>query len=84
MAYNGWTNYETWLVGVWDFIPWDSGIVTAQELQDSFEEYVDSFMPNNWAAESGWGLLTDLMSGAAANINWQELADNHNSGVDSE
>jgi hypothetical protein len=74
--YNGWTNYETWLVALW--IDNDEGTYThwrheAKRLQphaaagalkqaheDGFEETV--------------GLYADLINAALSRVNWIEIA----------
>ena len=39
--YNGWTNRETWLVGVWDFFDYDE---IREVLKDAMAESGDGFM----------------------------------------
>lgn len=72
--YNGWTNRETWLVGLWFgddlqiHIDEDRPIVVDASY---CEEYVDEMLMHTVPS----GFLSDLISGAWARINWYEIAD---------
>ena len=81
--YNGWTNRETWLVPLWfedglDHVvedistdSRDTWIRSASEaLEEYFTEYVSEFLG---AHETG--IMADLLGGAAARINWYEIAE---------
>jgi hypothetical protein len=64
MAYNGWTNRETWLVNLWfgDSIDEDSPM-TAEGLEDYVKEII--------GFENLDGFVRDMLDIAA--INWDEL-----------
>lgn len=69
---NGWTNWETWLVGVWypdlqeHFMGAD--FVDAQMVEDLVDEMTSrEDLPNN-------GLIRDLITAAWSRINWYEIA----------
>ena len=79
--YNGWTNYETWLVGLWYGDSYNEYFldqfregellqrVNADQLRDYvIEGFMDDQMPEN-------GLVTDLVNNAMSQVNWRELAD---------
>ena len=78
--YNGWTNYETWLVGLWYSDSYNEFFlelfregellqrVNADQLRDYVEGFLDEEKPEN-------GLVTDLVNNAMSQVNWRELAD---------
>ena len=68
--YNGWTNRETWLVNIW-FMAGIESKVTPDYLQDMVEEHVD------YCLKGSPGFIWDMINLSV--INWEELADNHNS-----
>ncbi len=79
--YNGWTNYETWLVGLWYSDSYNEYFleqfregdllqrVSADEIRDYVVEgFMDDQTPEN-------GLVTDLVNNAMSQVNWRELAE---------
>ena len=62
--YNGWTNRETWLVGVW-FNP-----ETREDLE-SIKEQIEAVETS--IGDQFGGFYSDLLG--SHNINWEELAD---------
>ena len=80
--YNGWKNYETWLVGVWfnDTLSeyylelFREGELTKPVDADNVKDYIESLifdcggLPEN-------GFVTDLVNGALSEVDWAELAD---------
>lgn len=74
--YNGWTNYETWLVALWldnnesSYTHWRS---EAKRLQP--HEVADALKQ---AHEEGFdetvGLYADLINAALSRVNWIEIA----------
>ena len=79
LAYNGWANYETWSVGVHDFIEFlaetaiDNGDlqVDASWCEDYMYDLLEGDMPND-------GLLRQLLNGAWSEIDWREIAEHVN------
>lgn len=79
-SYNGWTNYETWLVSVWGFVDDfqqiaeddDMRQVTAQWCEDLFEEYVGGDIPRD-------GIVSDMVRTSISRIDWYDIADHINS-----
>lgn len=79
--YNGWTNYETWLVALWlDSEPWsneylrelanDDADAPAWELGDTLKDWTnETFLAD---APSG-GLAADLLKSALSEVNWSEI-----------
>ncbi len=79
--YNGYTNYETWLVGLWYSDSYNEYFlvqvregellqhVNADQLRDYVVEgFMDDQTPEN-------GLVTDLVNNAMSQVNWRELAE---------
>jgi len=73
MAYNGWTNHETWLVNVWYgdiFAEWqeDSSYDLSAEAIEEFAREMSGIedMPD--------GFAKDVASVAFSCVNWDELA----------
>jgi len=72
---NGWSNHETWLVGLW----WDECPIeeicadTKEEAQDALAEQLEELFNELHPVEQS-GLLADLVGGAVARIDWRELA----------
>ena len=79
--YNGYTNYETWLVGLWYSDSYNEYFleqfregdllqhVNADQLRDYvIEGFMDDQTPEN-------GLVTDLVNNAMSQVNWRELAE---------
>ena len=80
--YNGWKNYETWLVGLWFNDSYNEyfleqfrdGDLTQPVTGYDVREYVESWVDEEVNAESGF--VTDLVNGAMREVDWRELA-NH-------
>lgn len=79
--YNGWTNYETWLTGVWiDNNEADHACVldltlrarSLADLADKLRDYIESSQPD--IGTDAHGLFVDLMTAAVGRINFAELA----------
>ena len=72
--YNGWTNYETWLVKLWmdesgDY--WND--VTSDnvaEVSDFIKEQHEEINP----VQDVNGVYSDLMSASLSAVNWDEIA----------
>lgn len=74
MAYNGYTNHETWLVNLWmeeplrELIQSDE-MVNNRHMYDLVYEYIE--MENGNPAS----LREDLIGSALSDVNWRELYD---------
>lgn len=81
MSYNGWTNYETWLVAVWLDNEEPSYHAVREAVRDSgprnaakaIRELVEELVlpPGNG------GLAHDLITGALSEVNWSEIAEHY-------
>jgi hypothetical protein len=75
MKYNGWTNKETWLVNLWLA---DSLVTDSESSMD-----IDSYWVREIAEDvisgtiSDFGLASDLLEMALANVNWEEIASHY-------
>lgn len=87
--YNGWTNYETWLVKLWqDNEQGDQEYWRFQaeecvkkhgpkEAVYSLAERMQTHYEDDWYDMhcDGAGLFTDLMTSALRTVNWREIAE---------
>jgi len=73
MAYNGWSNKETWLVGVWlgDHMHTDQ-----EEGIEISEDYIEDLVDNCVAdcGVRGDGFVSDLLNCSLGEINYLEIA----------
>jgi len=90
MAYNGWTNYETWAVALWIDNDEDS-YRERQELARQFERdeddpdseadvagYADAikeWVERDMVPDLGASLASDLLGAALSEVNWREIAE---------
>lgn len=83
-TYNGWTNYETWLVNLW--IQNDQAlhaalhdeVTSAENLYDA-KEALQAWLDNEYdlfVEERGHGLFQDLLNAALSNVDWYDIAKN--------
>ena len=83
-TYNGWTNYETWLVNLWIqnnqslHAQLHDMVVTVDTLFAA-KEILEAWLDNEYDLTKevlGPGLFADLLRGAVAEVNWYEIAKN--------
>lgn len=83
--YNGWTNYETWLVKLWmdndegsqsffnelaeDTVREDKDDPSVSDLADRIKDYHEEALPQLE------GFAADLMNAAMSEVNWHEIAE---------
>lgn len=85
-GYNGWANYETWLVNVWDFTNYffetaleqEMSEVSAEWCRDMFDEMVEGDMPRNN------GIISDMVNTSISEIDWRDIADHINDDLTNE
>lgn len=81
--YNGWTNYETWLVAVWlDNEEYSASVLheiaNNGKRRDYRKEELKSFVEDMVGANDGpASLKQDLLYAALCVVNWYEILDNH-------
>lgn len=80
-GYNGWANYETWLVNLWltnDMGGCDAVETMSREAKDKYalahdiKDYVGDDMP-----ELGVNMWADLLNAAFGEVDWYELAEHY-------
>jgi hypothetical protein len=85
--YNGWTNYETWLVNLW--LSNEQGIdnfalglcgeaETTREAADRLREWIGEGSPDDCQT----GLYGDLLNAALSEVDWYEIADHYRERVE--
>ena len=78
MSYNGWTNYETWLAGLWlDQIGFQDNLdsqrnLTLEDVAQQVESMIE--MMTDEARDASRDLASDLLGAAISAININELA----------
>lgn len=71
--FNGWTNYETWMVGLWFNDSFDAD--SAESLcADSYRDTVYDYVENGMGG-GPTGFISDIIDGFLGAVNWAELAD---------
>ena len=78
-GYNGWANYETWLVSVWDLVEAMSeevGSWDVSELQNCDAQWCEDWV-YDVSEESSIrdGIFNDLVSNFFGTVDWREIAD---------
>ncbi len=87
--YNGYYNYETWLVALWI----DNDQFTQEQLHEMAETIpdrdaydlslqIEAWVTNDMIPDLGATLAADLVSGALSEVNWREIAENAIEGLD--
>ena len=92
--YNGWTNYETWLMALW--IGNDQGfdeLVQEMAEQNRHEEiytfaqemkgFVEDLPEISEVQEKG-GFVSDLLGAAMSEIDWYEIAEHYHNDLEPE
>ena len=74
-SYNGWTNYETWLVNIWltnDPGTYSAARWAAVDNADALREWVTEWVTESVPASS---LTADLLGAALSEVDWHEIAE---------
>jgi thioredoxin-related protein len=80
-TYNGWTNYETWLVKLW--LDNDEGSCryceelakqakNAYDLSNQLKDMIEEDAP-----DLGANMYSDLLTAAISEVNWYEIAEHY-------
>lgn len=76
-GYNGWSNYETWLVNLWltndynDYLFFKELVKKHDRLVDASEALQEYIEEANPLEENS--IYTDLLRGALSVVNWYEI-----------
>jgi len=78
MAYNGWSNFETWLVQLWlgdvlDADKEEGAVITADYIKQMVDEMASALLDGPDAN----GFMTDLLNCALCEIDYDELASHY-------
>jgi hypothetical protein len=78
MAYNGWSNFETWLVQLWlgdvlDADKEEGAVITADYIKQMVDEMASDLLDGPDAN----GFITDLFNCALGEIDYAELASHY-------
>lgn len=77
MAYNGWTNYETWLVNLWfgdsaaEYFADQKITPDSTDVSDYVEQIYETDIPTSD------GFFADVINSFMGRVDWQELADHY-------
>ena len=81
-TYNGWSNFETWQANLWlveyDFL----GMLQSGSWKKVDSEDVESFIWDMLEDRGESGLLTDIVNAWISSVNFVELVDNLNLGLE--
>jgi hypothetical protein len=74
--YNGWTNWETWLVNlhyeeILRELVKEYGIITGQALKETFLSCIEDDLQSNNT------FISDLINGSLGAVNWWELLNHY-------
>jgi hypothetical protein len=83
MSYNGYTNYETWAVGMFLDGNYDGegvyrdALEIAEEADNEYDLSIrlQAFTEEHIVSDEYDGLRGDLLGAALSEVNWQELAE---------
>ena len=94
--YNGWTNYETWLVNLWydDFFNDDAQRIYDEAEADKYStrkevatqslaDYIEETV-KEFSNIPDTGLVADLLGAAFSDVNWYEIAEHYIDEADKE
>lgn len=80
-SYNGWTNYETWLVNLW-LTNEEVSDATLREIVKHGQDYeaadaLKAWVKDEYLPDLGAGLASDLVGAALSEVDWLEIVTNH-------
>jgi len=68
--YNGWTNYETWIVKLW-LDNSGTGECPVEPTASAIKDYIQEFNPLAGDAS----MYADMLGAALSSVNWYEIAE---------
>jgi len=76
--YNGWTNYETWLVKLWmdnDEGSYEYWNERTWEAKDTYSLSQELRLEHEENTPTTTGVYADLLNAALSEVNWYEIAE---------
>lgn len=73
--YNGWSNKETWAVGLWMMDAFKDMASEKEWEKEEFAKHIEEFVWDNIEAPKEGCLLLDIVMTYLNTVDWQELAD---------
>jgi len=86
MAYNGWTNYETWLTNLWfeNFEFTDQikdGVfddMDNDDIRDYVSDYIEQYVSDSVDESiNSNGFIQDLVTSSLGDVDWRDIADHY-------
>ena len=78
MSFNGWTNKETWLANMWLSEYFQQEVEDGQEIcATHVKDTINNMLAD---APEMWGLFSDLLNDAIAEVNCHEIASHYQEG----
>lgn len=85
MGYNGWSNYETWVMNLYFTGNYDTNVYddvlnmaesseTVYELSEKLNDYVDIILDNTYLPA---GFMREFIVGAVETVDFYELAEDY-------
>jgi hypothetical protein len=75
-GYNGWSNYETWLVNLWFGDIFTEMSDQGQLHSEMLREFVEEMLESDGALPQ-YGFAADIMNAALRSVDWRELAEHY-------
>lgn len=75
--YNGWTNYETWLINLYfgDDTDWIHTTVNGAYSTYDLAKMIEDWVKDEEVMPQLGGVYGDLLNGALSEVNWYEIAE---------
>ena len=77
-SYNGWANWETWTIGLWEYIGFlaDSALDQGELQVDA--DWCEDLLYDILDINSYDGIVGDWVSGCFKEVDWREIAEHVN------
>ncbi len=76
-GYNGWTNYETWLVNMWYGDIFNDMAENGETVDAEYIQYFVEEMLESDGALPQYGFAADIMNAALREVDWDDLAEHY-------
>ena len=75
-TYNGWSNYNTWLVNLWFSESFEDNI-ERDVIKEQVEMYLDEVITTDRFSGNAHGFLNDIIGNFMNEVNWIELEEHY-------